>query len=72
MFQDIRLSTNLIEEYKTYCENKKLTNIGMINQRITCFRIFVLVDFSVMVLSSNSWPFTAPPTFNLSIEVIFE
>ncbi len=31
--------------------------------------LFYLVDFSAMVLTSNSWPFTAPPSFNLPIEV---
>ena len=55
MFQDISVSTTLVDEYKKHCENKRLTNI---------------VDFSVMVLSSNSWPFTAPTPFNLPNEVI--
>ncbi|CAF1052407.1 unnamed protein product [Rotaria sp. Silwood1] len=54
MFQDIRLSTSLIKEYKTYCENKQ------------SIRIF---DFSVMVLTSNSWPFTVPAMFNLPTEL---
>jgi hypothetical protein len=31
--------------------------------------VFDLVDFSVMVLTSNSWPFTPPPPFNLPVEV---
>ena len=56
MFQDISLSTTLADEYKRYYENKRLTDI---------------VDFSVMVLSSNSWPFSAPTSFNLPNEVIF-
>jgi cullin 1 len=29
MFQDIRLSATLINEYRTYCENKRVTDIGM-------------------------------------------
>jgi len=72
MFQDMRLSASLNEEYKTYCENKQLTNNGMINRKIICFRIFLLVNFSAMVLSSNSWTFTASAPFNLPTEVIFE
>jgi cullin 1 len=54
MFQDIRLSATLIEEYRTYCENKRVTDI---------------VDFSVMVLTSNSWPFSAPTSFTLPNEL---
>jgi hypothetical protein len=56
MFRDTGLSTTLIDEYKKYCENKRLTDI---------------VDFSVMVLTSNSWPFTAPAPFILPNEVTF-
>jgi hypothetical protein len=72
MFQDIRYSTTLIDEYKIYCENKLIPDIGMINQEdYQCDIVFLLVDFSVMVLTSNSWPFTAPAQFNLSTEVRF-
>ncbi|CAF4275374.1 unnamed protein product, partial [Rotaria sp. Silwood2] len=55
MFQDIRLSTSLMEEYKEYCANKQSTRIS---------------DFSVMVLTSNSWRFTVPAIFYLPIEVL--
>jgi len=54
MFQDIGVSKNLIDQYRTYCEKRNLQDI---------------VDFSVMVLSSNSWPFSAPPNFILSPEL---
>ncbi|CAF2046218.1 unnamed protein product [Rotaria magnacalcarata] len=54
MFQDIGVSKDLIDQYRTYCEKNKLDDI---------------VDFSVMVLSSNSWPFSAPPNFVLSPEL---
>ncbi|CAF0783301.1 unnamed protein product [Adineta steineri] len=54
MFQDIGVSKNLIDQYRTYCEKRKLDDI---------------VDFSVMVLSSNSWPFSAPPNFVLPPEL---
>ncbi|CAF4837528.1 unnamed protein product [Rotaria sp. Silwood1] len=54
MFQDIGVSKNLIDQYRTYCEKNSLSDI---------------VDFSVMVLSSNSWPFSAPPNFVLPVEL---
>ncbi|CAF0885104.1 unnamed protein product [Adineta ricciae] len=54
MFQDIGVSKNLIDQYRTHCESKRLEDI---------------VDFSVMVLSSNSWPFSAPPQFVLPHEL---
>ncbi|CAF4186424.1 unnamed protein product [Rotaria sordida] len=54
MFQDITDSKNLIDQYRTYCEKNKLDNI---------------VDFSVMILSSNSWSFSAPPNFVLPVEL---
>jgi hypothetical protein len=72
MFQDISVGKTLIMEYGQYCENQQVTGIGSINlHRIIC-KIFVeslLVDFSAMVLSSNSWPFSAPTNFVLPIEV---
>ncbi|CAF4596024.1 unnamed protein product [Rotaria sp. Silwood2] len=54
MFQDIGVSKNLIDQYRTYCENNKLDDI---------------VDFSVMVLSSNSWPFSTLLNVVLPIEL---
>lgn len=54
MFQDIGVSKNLIDQYRTYCESKKIEDT---------------VDFSIMVLSSNSWPFSAPPNFVLPLEL---
>jgi hypothetical protein len=73
MFQDIGVSKNLIDQYRTYCENKKLLDIG---KKEFCWKssfndFLCLVDFSVMVLGSNSWPFSAPPNFVLSAEVKF-
>ncbi|CAF1000203.1 unnamed protein product [Didymodactylos carnosus] len=54
MFQDIGVSKNLIDQHRTWCEGK---------------RIRETLDFSIMVLSSNSWPFSAPPAFNLPTEL---
>ncbi|CAF4334229.1 unnamed protein product [Rotaria sp. Silwood2] len=54
MFQDIGVSKNLTDQYRTYCEENKLDDI---------------VDFSVMILSSNSWLFTAPSNFILPVEL---
>jgi cullin 1 len=54
MFQDIGVSKTLIVEYEKYCETHQ-TNAN--------------VDFSVMVLSSNSWPFSASPNFVLPTEL---
>ncbi|CAF3028948.1 unnamed protein product [Rotaria sp. Silwood2] len=59
MFQDIRLSTSLIKEYKTIKECKTIEEYKTNGE----------VDFSVMVLTSNSWPFTTPPIFNLPTEL---
>ncbi|CAF3662226.1 unnamed protein product [Rotaria sp. Silwood1] len=50
MFQDIGVSKSLIDQYRTYCEKLRLDDI---------------VDFSVMVLSSNSWSFSALLLINL-------
>ncbi|CAF3368800.1 unnamed protein product, partial [Rotaria sp. Silwood2] len=53
MFQDIGVSKTLVPEYEKYRENHRATGIA---------------DFSIMVLSSNSWPFSAPSNFILPIE----
>ncbi|CAF0885125.1 unnamed protein product [Adineta ricciae] len=55
MFQDMRLSTNLISEFENYCEEKNCNNI---------------VKFSFMVLASNTWPLKGLSKFNLPIELI--
>jgi cullin 1 len=34
MFQDMRLSTTLIDEYRTYCKSRRVTDIGMRNRKI--------------------------------------
>ncbi|CAF1505166.1 unnamed protein product [Rotaria sordida] len=54
MFQDIGVSKTLVPEYEKYRENHRATGIA---------------DFSILVLSSNSWPFSAPPNFILPIEL---
>ncbi|CAF3140963.1 unnamed protein product, partial [Rotaria sp. Silwood2] len=54
MFQDIRISKSLTDQYQTYCERNNFHDI---------------VDFSVMVLKTNSWPFSAPRNFVLPIEL---
>ncbi len=71
MFQDICVSKNLIDQYRRYCEERKLDDIGMIDRGIVYFKIFALVDFSVMGLTSNYWPFSTPPNFVPSAEVKF-
>jgi hypothetical protein len=72
MFQDIGVSKNLIDQYRTYCEKRKLDDIGK-NKIIEIANLILFysfsVDFSVMVLSSNSWPFSAAPNFVLPPEV---
>jgi hypothetical protein len=70
MFQDIDVSKTLMVEYEKYCETHHVTGIGMTKrQEYHLFNYFILVDFSVMVLSSNSWPFSASSNFVLPIEV---
>ncbi|CAF4552537.1 unnamed protein product, partial [Rotaria sp. Silwood2] len=54
MVQDVDVSKNLMDEYQIYCTNKDLKSI---------------IDFSVMVLSSNSWPFSPLPNVILPIEL---
>ncbi|CAF1237055.1 unnamed protein product [Rotaria sordida] len=55
MLQDICItSKNLTDQYRIYCEHNNLHNS---------------VDFSVMVLKTNSWPFSAPSNFVLPIEL---
>ncbi|CAF5016233.1 unnamed protein product [Rotaria sp. Silwood1] len=54
MLQDVNLSETLLDQYQTYCEKNKLDDI---------------VDFSVIVLSSNSWLFAAPSNFILPVEL---
>ncbi|CAF0832795.1 unnamed protein product [Adineta steineri] len=50
MFQDIRISTHLIEEFKKDCEIKGKD---------------IIDGFGVMVLTSNAWPFRSPSAFSL-------
>lgn len=72
MFQDISVGKTLIMEYGKYCESHQVTGIGSINlYRVICkiFAESLLGDFYIMVLSSNSWPFSAPSNFVLPIEV---
>jgi hypothetical protein len=72
MFQDIGVSKTLIMEYEKYCETNHVNGIGTIDLQNINHQIFLeffLVDFSVMVLSSNSWPFSASSNFVLPIEV---
>ncbi|CAF3741694.1 unnamed protein product [Rotaria sp. Silwood1] len=55
MFQDIRnTSKNLTDQYGTHCERQSLRDI---------------VDFSVMILKTNSWPFSAPRNIILPVEL---
>mmetsp|Transcript_1822 Transcript_1822/g.4144 ORF Transcript_1822/g.4144 Transcript_1822/m.4144 type:complete len:766 (-) Transcript_1822:24-2321(-) len=57
MFTDISLSRDLQERFKTWLEAKKnITDLG--------------VDFSVMTLTSGSWPWQAPvSTFTIPVEM---
>ncbi|CAF3045733.1 unnamed protein product [Rotaria socialis] len=54
MFQDIGVSKTLLTEYEKYCENHSITDTA---------------DFSVMVLSSNSWPFSGSSNFVIPLEL---
>jgi len=66
MFQDICLSKTLIEQYKT--ENRIDTGIKK-SKRAIQNSVLILVDFSIMVLNSNVWPFSRPLNITLSPEV---
>ncbi len=70
MFQDTSLSKNISDQYKTHCEDQHLNGIGMniLNNCDDC-AVYFLIDFSVMVLTSNSWPFSVSPSLVLLIEV---
>ncbi|CAF1426697.1 unnamed protein product [Rotaria sordida] len=57
MFQDVNISTNLSDQYRTYCENNKIYNTS------------INIDFSAMVLSTNAWPFSTPAEFVLPFEL---
>ncbi|CAF0962912.1 unnamed protein product [Adineta steineri] len=50
MFLDIRISTQLLGKFKTYCGIEKY---------------HVIDNFSVMVLHKNAWQFRSSPAFNL-------
>jgi hypothetical protein len=63
MFQDIRLSKSLSDEYRTYCGRQQSNDIGMKNSGI---------DFSVMVLTLHPWKFSVPPNLILPFEVRFK
>lgn len=54
MFQDIGLSKDLNEKYKTFVKDNNLNNS---------------IDFQMLVLSSGSWPFIQSTTFSLPSEV---
>lgn len=54
MFQDIGLSKDLNESFKKHLESSQ-TSLGL--------------DFSIQILSSGSWPFQPPPSFNLPQEL---
>lgn len=54
MFQDIGLSKDLNEKYKTFVKENVLPN---------------LIDFSILVLSSGSWPFIQSHQFSLPSEL---
>lgn len=56
MFQDIGVSKDLNEQFRTHKENANVPNE---------------IDFSIQVLSSGSWPFNQSFTFSLPSEVNF-
>lgn len=41
----------------------------LIEVKIVCLYVLLSVDFSIMVLSSNAWPFQGPGPMNLPLEV---
>lgn len=73
MFQDISLSKDMNERFKMNVSgstdplNSKYSRLHI----YTCMLTYYLlsVDFSIMVLSSGSWPFTQGPVFSLPAEV---
>jgi hypothetical protein len=66
MFQDIHNSRDLVKHYKT--ENRIDTGIKKSKRGIQN-SVLILVDFSIMVLTSNVWPFYRPLNITLSPEV---
>ncbi|CAF4239737.1 unnamed protein product, partial [Adineta steineri] len=54
MLQDVDVSKTLTSDYEKYCENHHLTNI---------------VNFSIMVLTSNSWSFPEIPSLVIPTEL---
>ncbi|CAF0900731.1 unnamed protein product [Adineta steineri] len=54
MLQDVDVSKMLTSDYKKYCENHHITDI---------------VDFSIMVLTSNSWSFSEIPSLVVPVEL---
>lgn len=81
MFQDISLSKDMNERFKMNVSgsgdplNRKFflhdpmpSGCGHVGV-VTSFFYILTVDFSIMVLSSGSWPFTQGPVFSLPAEV---
>lgn len=60
MFQDIGVSKDLNEQYKTYVKGLREATRQQTGNEI---------DFSILVLSSGSWPFNQSFTFSLPFEV---
>ncbi|CAF0746367.1 unnamed protein product [Adineta steineri] len=54
MLQDVDVSKTLTSDYEKYCENHHITDI---------------VDFSIMVLTSNSWSFSEIPSLVIPVEL---
>jgi hypothetical protein len=69
MFQDIGVSKTTTEEYGKFCADQQLTGLGIRHSKNKNIDWFSLVDFSVMVLNSNLWPFSVLPNIVLPIEV---
>uniref|UniRef100_H2YZC2 Cullin-1 n=1 Tax=Ciona savignyi TaxID=51511 RepID=H2YZC2_CIOSA len=60
MFQDVDVSKNLNERFRSHIASSTPLDCELIE----------LLDFSIQVLSSGSWPFQQSVTFSLPVEVL--
>ena len=72
MFQDISLSKDMNDRFRQHVSAGE-----PLDSEYSCMSIILVVcillcvvDFTIMVLSSGSWPFSQGPVFSLPIEVV--
>ena len=73
MFQDKSISKTFNDQYRDHCQKRHLNEIGMKKfSSSQSIEIDFVVDFSIMILTYNVWPFSAPPTLVLPKQVKIE